>query len=304
MTDGDQKKKKKNSDLDQDGVMDVIFASIVQGVMQSPDIEDPIEDVENPENLTQTEGFESGSKTIYGLSANEFSLRAAFQKTTFSPVDIAERNAVRTVACGSLENIYGQYNGVRYEFGGKAIEHAGDGIDCSGLAYLGLKEVMGNLGLGRSEIGGFYSSSEGQLQAAIKKGVPIRTNGDLSSSSFQGGELLFTDNGERGWDANRRFGIDHAMMTFKDQEDGKVYVLQSTGSKGVHRVPIEEWFAKNQNTEMYVADMVDIAQTAAGYDSGMLAKNDIRTEFSENKFENPLRATGVELNNDLDHTVG
>lgn len=280
------KKKKKQVDADPNEQMELLSLMLANSMLNMAKEEETPEKseeaLEQEDGVYQLAEFQPSSVSSTGLKSVFSTSGLPLVKIPhFSQEELAQRENIRAVTSASLANIYRQYDGVKYEFGGKEVNTPEDGIDCSGLAYRGLESVMKNLGVTQRDYGSFYNSSEGQLVAAIKKGVPIRTKEDLTASSFKGGELILTDNGQTSFDKNRKFSVDHALVTFKKGD--QVFVLQSTGDKGVHTMPIEDWMRTNHAKEIYVADMVDIVQTAQSFEPAMMAKNDItRDEFRNN----------------------
>lgn len=176
-----------------------------------------------------------------------------------------------------IESLTNSMKGVGYGLGARG----GNRIDCSGFvakavsaAVAGTREgvyvtdgkgTVVKASLDTRLAGEFNTTSEGQLNALLRRDLRIITQDNLRQE-MRGGMVIAMDTGHKGFDAGRRFGIDHVVITYEDK-NGKLWVAQSSSKEGgVNKVPAEQWLAKweKSGAKLYAADLTEAATISVG----------------------------------------
>lgn len=148
----------------------------------------------------------------------------------------------------------GSMSNISYQFGAKNSSKGS--VDCSGW----VTELMlenGNLDQSAQD-----AIRSGGSAAGITQNVGqlsgIQSGSSLDGISLQEGMLVSVDTGAKGWDAGRFGGIDHIGAVVAD-ENGNLFVSQSSSSRGVNMVTVDQWQSQMQSagkgkTTFYVVD--------------------------------------------------
>lgn len=80
---------------------------------------------------------------------------------------------------------------------------------------------------------------------------------------LQPGMIISTDKGatRSGFDANRKYGIDHIVMTA--EKNGRLVIMESRSGAGVTMTDFNDWIKTKGNTTFFVTDMVKLAQNTS-----------------------------------------
>lgn len=135
---------------------------------------------------------------------------------------------------GSNTDLYGaasKLEGLPYKFGA----NGNGGIDCSGA-------VCKIIGLPRM-------TSE-EIVTGAKNFRPLSSPQDLKE-----GTVLGFDTGQKSFDKDRRYGIDHTGVIVKNPKTGQLEYKHSAGSTGFETLSIEQMLTKYKNANnIYIGD--------------------------------------------------
>ncbi len=143
-------------------------------------------------------------------------------------------------------------------------------IDCSGFISQLAKAVDMDLnGKTTKLFSTLNSTSEGQYENAsrIVGGTKRINKSDLMQMEdkglLQAGMVISTDKGatRSGFDANRKYGIDHVVMTA--ERNGQLVIVESRSGAGVTMTDFDDWIKTKGNTTFFVTDMVKLAQVTS-----------------------------------------
>jgi cell wall-associated NlpC family hydrolase len=200
--------------------------------------------------------------------------------------------SVRNSISKSVQETFHALDHRGYKLGAKT----GNNIDCSGFVAVAVRNAMQDCqNTGFEDKGGnvttvstdarltkdFVNHSEAQLQAMINRGVHIYREDDLQT--IQPGYIFALDTGNKKFDAGRKIGIDHIVISFQG-DDGNIYIAQSSSGKGVNRELASTWLARQHRngTKLYAADLVEVTKISSGENYGMMVKSDTRTKLADN----------------------
>lgn len=153
--------------------------------------------------------------------------------------------------------------GVSYGFGVKDGVRA---IDCSGFVKKALDSAALQMGAA-SCVPAFNAhmatSSEEQIAAAERAGARVLSGSQVNINTLQAGMIIGLDTGHTNFDSERRRGIDHIVMVYRDSDTGRLMVAQSSGGKGVNQMTAESWLQANNQHDLYAVDMVPLARAGS-----------------------------------------
>ena len=154
--------------------------------------------------------------------------------------------------------------GVQYEFGAKNI-NSGE-IDCSGFvssSYRSWFQAIGkqaeSLGVTSDMTSALTGSSEMIIEQVgkVTSGILKKTVSGIDKSLLKSGMLIGLDTGDKGWDSDRKLGIDHIVEVIQDAE-GKIKIAQSSSSGGgVNVKDFEAWSSQMKNATAYIVDPIE-----------------------------------------------
>jgi peptidoglycan hydrolase-like protein with peptidoglycan-binding domain len=150
-------------------------------------------------------------------------------------------------------------NSHRYRAGvdGKHLEQGH--IDCSGWVtelqnktMLEINQKAGREVFGQKDLltQGMVGSGDIVKKASQTSGVLLEGRDVFKPGALKEGMVIGVDaNGGGYWK-----GIDHILMVVRDPKSGELLVSQSSGSKGVNTMPVDDYLAANKNTKLFAAD--------------------------------------------------
>lgn len=122
--------------------------------------------------------------------------------------------------------------GMSYGFG---QEGQNGKIDCSGA-------VCRMLGIPRTTSEEIVSNANNFRQFT----------GDLST--IKEGTVIGVNSGNRPWEGQRKYGIDHVLLVVRNPSTGKLETKSSSGSKGFHTEPLEQSLKTYGKYNLYLGD--------------------------------------------------
>lgn len=143
-------------------------------------------------------------------------------------------------------------------------------IDCSGFISQLANAVDRDLNGRSTKLSStLNSTSEGQyINAKRMIGGTDRIDKSTlmnmeANGTLQAGMVISTDKGatRSGFDANRKYGIDHVVMTA--ERNGQLVIVESRSGAGVTMTDFDDWIKSKGNTTFFVTDMVKLAQATS-----------------------------------------
>ncbi|QNH19639.1 Putative peptidoglycan binding domain protein [Xanthomonas sp. GW] len=165
-----------------------------------------------------------------------------------------------------------KYDDVKYAINikGHRLSHPGvDGkhleqgyIDCSGWVtelqnktMLEINKKAGHEVFGQKDLltQGMVGSGDIVKKASLSSGVLLQGQDVFKPGALKEGMVIGVDashkSGHDYWN-----GIDHIMMVVRDPKNGELLVSQSTGSKGVNTMPLDDYLAGHKNAKLFASD--------------------------------------------------
>ncbi|MDV0439279.1 XVIPCD domain-containing protein [Xanthomonas sacchari] len=150
----------------------------------------------------------------------------------------------------------------KYYHPGVDGKHLAQGyIDCSGwvteLQNATMNEI--NRKAGRDVftqkdmlVQGMTGSGEIVKKAYDSSGVLLEGKDVFKPGALKEGMVIGVDSGKTAHEHWK--GIDHIMMVVRDPKSGELLVSQSTGSKGVNTMPLDDYLATHHNAKLFASD--------------------------------------------------
>jgi hypothetical protein len=164
-----------------------------------------------------------------------------------------------------------KYDDVQYAINikGHKLYHPGaDGkhleqgyIDCSGwvseLQNATMREINEKAGrtvFGRQDMLGQGQNGSGEIvrKAFQSSGVLLQGQDVFKPGALKEGMVIGVDAGNTKHEHWK--GIDHILMVVRDPKSGELLVSQSSGSKGVNTMPLDDYLASHKNAKLFVSD--------------------------------------------------
>lgn len=164
-----------------------------------------------------------------------------------------------------------KYDDVQYAINikGHKLYHPGvDGkhleqgyIDCSGwvseLQNATMREINEKAGrtvFGRQDMLGQGMNGSGEIvrKAFQSSGVLLQGQDVFKPGALKEGMVIGVDAGNTKHEHWK--GIDHILMVVRDPKSGELQVSQSSGSKGVNTMPLDDYLASHKNAKLFVSD--------------------------------------------------
>ncbi|MDQ1091654.1 hypothetical protein QE400_001067 [Xanthomonas sacchari] len=150
----------------------------------------------------------------------------------------------------------------KYYHPGVDGKHLAQGyIDCSGwvteLQNATMNEINGKAGRDVFEEKDMLSQGQSGSGEIVRKafnssGVLLQGKDVFKPGALKEGMVIGVDSGKTAHEHWK--GIDHIMMVVRDPKSGELLVSQSTGSKGVNTMPLDDYLATHQNAKLFASD--------------------------------------------------
>ncbi|MEA9590005.1 peptidoglycan-binding protein [Xanthomonas sp. WHRI 10064A] len=136
-------------------------------------------------------------------------------------------------------------------------------IDCSGwvteLQNATMREINQKAGqdvFGRQDmlVQGMTGSGGIVKKAFDSSGVLLQGQDVFKPGALKEGMVIGVDAGNTKHEHWK--GIDHILMVVRDPKSGELQVSQSSGTKGVNTLPLDDYLAANKNAKLFVSDPI------------------------------------------------
>ena len=135
-------------------------------------------------------------------------------------------------------------------------------IDCSGWVtelqnktMLEINRKAGHEVFGQKDLltQGMVGSGDIVKKASLSSGALLQGQDVFKPGALKEGMVIGVDakhkSGHDYW-----HGIDHIMMVVRDPKSGELLISQSSGSKGVNTMPLDDYLASHKNAKLFAAD--------------------------------------------------
>ncbi|MDD3019708.1 MAG: hypothetical protein PHX61_01855 [Alphaproteobacteria bacterium] len=168
---------------------------------------------------------------------------------------LPSEKTIRETFNRSINRLLTKTDGMRYGF--KADGRNGR-INCSHFVAKGLqfakKDLDHHLEI-NLDLGGMSTTSSGIFWTFAKSGKYLKGQ-DINPDTIKAGMVLTVDSGPKGYDRGRPLGIDHILITYRDQKTNILMVAQSETGRGPHATPLDDWLkiAQKRNYKLFATD--------------------------------------------------
>ncbi|WIH05440.1 peptidoglycan-binding protein [Xanthomonas translucens pv. graminis] len=135
-------------------------------------------------------------------------------------------------------------------------------IDCSGwvseLQNATMREINQKAGrdvFGRDDMLGQGMNGSGGIvkKAFDSSGVLLQGQDVFKPGALKEGMVIGVDASQNSGHDHWK-GIDHILMVVRDPKNGELLVSQSSGSKGVNTMPLDDYLASHKNAKLFASD--------------------------------------------------
>lgn len=195
-----------------------------------------VEEVSNPDNSDEQQQRDDILRQAREQQDYDLSLQIAMGNSgnpyTTSGTPIHQSDHPFRAANEDLYSKSKELEGMSYGFG---QEGQNGKVDCSGA-------VCKMLGIPRTTSEEIVANSTNFRQFT----------GDLST--IKEGTVIGVNSGNRPWEGQRKYGIDHVLLVVKNPKTGKLETKSSSGSKGFHTESLEQSLKTYGKYNLYLGD--------------------------------------------------
>ncbi len=169
--------------------------------------------------------------------------------------NMPDEKTIRETFNRSIHRLLTKTDGMGY---GLKADGRNGRINCSHFVAKGLQFAKRDLDHHLEinlDLEGMSTTSSGIFWTFAKSGKYLQGQ-DINTDTIKSGMVLTVDSGPKGYDKGRPLGIDHILITYRDQKTNVLMVAQSETGRGPHATPLDDWLeiARKRNYKLFATD--------------------------------------------------